>query len=335
MVTWRKAASKEAVSELKLWILLVYFSILGNYARIGLIVITTYEGSYVRGPTVLWSNLASCFMMGIMQALNRYDYTTPLLSVALTTGFCGSLSSFSSLIMELFEHASRQGISPKISPFPNRAYGVMEFLSVLFVQLMVSMCSHLFGLFLTTSVIEGFEHPEGTEALDVKVRARKISGGFEKLAFMLAIPLLIVQVVLAAVFSNSSRRWTLSASFAFPGTALRYILSKTLNSKVKNFPLGTFAANVLGTLLLSIFTIFSRGRASSGVPLIESATSVTVLEALQSGFCGCLSTISTFINEGHVLPIKKMLIYYFSSISVSFALVIITLGSYAWTRGIN
>lgn len=313
---------------------LLFFSILGNYSRLGLVRLTDYRGSYVQGPTVLWANLAACFLMGAAQALKPRDVFTPLFFTAVTTGYCGSVSSFSSFLVEVFEHATNTAADSGSHSFPNRAYGIMEFLSVLFVQLMVSMCSHLFGLCLAREFSGSLETSGSWEASRNARRVRKVLKLAENIARILAVPVLIVQIVLAAVYTNGSRYWTFAAVFSFPGTLLRYVLAKYLNPRVKHFPLGTFAANVFGTVLLAIFTLLSRGKLPDGSRIIKSTTTNDVVVALGNGFCGCLTTISTFINEGHVLPLKKTLIYYFTSIAVSFCLIVVTLGSYAWTRGI-
>ncbi|CUS24575.1 LAQU0S17e02036g1_1 [Lachancea quebecensis] len=313
---------------------LLFFSILGNYSRLGLVRLTDYEGSYLQGPTVLWANLAACFMMGAAQALKPQGVFTPLFFTAVTTGYCGSVSSFSSFMVEMFEHATNTSANSGSHSFPNRAYGIMEFLSVLLVQLMVSMCSHIFGLCLVREFSGSLETAGGREMPNNARKIRKVLKLAENVARILAVPVLIVQIVLAAVYNNNSRYWTFAAVFSFPGTLLRYVLAKYLNPQVQHFPLGTFAANVFGTVLLAVFTLLARGKAADGSRLIKSTTTNDVLVALGNGFCGCLTTISTLVNEGHTLPLRKTLLYYFASIAVSFCLIVVILGSYAWTRGI-
>ncbi|SCU80445.1 LADA_0B07492g1_1 [Lachancea dasiensis] len=321
-------------AELELSLAFVFASILGNYSRLALTTLTDYPGAYVEGPTILWSNIAACFIMGLMQIIYRYKVISPLLFTAITTGYCGSLSSFSSLMVELFEHSADQ-LQSNVESYPNNGYAIMEFLAVLFVQLLACMCSHIFGLFVAKELALSFKDFESKE---LSLPARRVRHGFdiiEKIVMALALPVLVVQIVLAGVYGNFSRYWTLSAIFAFPGTQLRYGLSKWLNPTLKYFPLGTFAANVFGSLVLAILTLVSRGKSQDGSYIVApGSTAQTVVIALGNGFCGCLTTISTFINECHRLSLSRVVIYYFCSIFFSFCLVVVTLGSYAWTRGI-
>nr|CAI6780228.1 AIF_HP1_G0049360.mRNA.1.CDS.1 [Saccharomyces cerevisiae] len=109
------------------------------------------------------------------------------------------------------------------------------------------------------------------------------------------------------------------------------------NKTNKSFHWVLSLANVFATLLIGIFTMVQRGKKhfSTDVPIVNSLNSCHIVSALISGFCGTLSTISTFINEGYKLSFINMLIYYTVSIAISYCLLVITPGSYAWTRGLT
>ncbi len=79
--------------------------------------------------------------------------------------------------------------------------------------------------------------------------------------------------------------------FGFIGTSCRYHLS-LLNSNSPNFPIGTFLANVSGTCLLAIITVLSKF-----VVDYYNIDAQSILFGLSFGFCGCLTTVSTFVNE--------------------------------------
>ncbi|CAI6827354.1 BPK_HP2_G0050660.mRNA.1.CDS.1 [Saccharomyces cerevisiae] len=66
--------------------------------------------------------------------------------------------SFSSMLLEMFEHSTNltNGNIANHTKLPNRAYGIMEFLSVLLVHLMVSMGSLIFGRQLGKEVIVAY-----------------------------------------------------------------------------------------------------------------------------------------------------------------------------------
>ena len=75
------------------------------------------------------------------------------------------------------------------------------------------------------------------------------------------------------------------------GSALRYAISKFLNGAQHTFPYGTFAANVLGSLLIGIIL----GFAAKNNSISQSQTLL-----LSTGFCGGFTTFSTFAYENQV-----------------------------------
>lgn len=80
--------------------------------------------------------------------------------------------------------------------------------------------------------------------------SRKTYKRIEMLTSIIGMVLFIIIVILIGVKNNSSwRSWTFGCFFAPFGALIRYYLSKYLNSKIKNFPIGTFTANLSGTLL--------------------------------------------------------------------------------------
>ncbi len=75
------------------------------------------------------------------------------------------------------------------------------------------------------------------------------------------------------------------------GSALRYLIGKWLNSSETGIPYGTFAANILGSLLIGIIL----GLAAKNESLNQDQTLL-----LATGFCGGFTTFSTFAYENHV-----------------------------------
>jgi len=74
------------------------------------------------------------------------------------------------------------------------------------------------------------------------------------------------------------------------GSAARYLLGKFLNPET-GIPYGTFAANILGSLLIGLIL----GFAAKSDTLTESQTLL-----LATGFCGGFTTFSTFAYENQV-----------------------------------
>ena len=75
------------------------------------------------------------------------------------------------------------------------------------------------------------------------------------------------------------------------GSVLRYLLGRYLNSAESGIPYGTFAANILGSLLIG----FILGLAAKNEALTQNQTLL-----LATGFCGGFTTFSTFAYENHV-----------------------------------
>lgn len=75
------------------------------------------------------------------------------------------------------------------------------------------------------------------------------------------------------------------------GSVLRFIIGKWLNNSESGIPYGTFAANILGSLLIGVIL----GLAAKNETLSQSQTLL-----LATGFCGGFTTFSTFAYENHM-----------------------------------
>jgi CrcB protein len=100
------------------------------------------------------------------------------------------------------------------------------------------------------------------------------------------------------------------------GSALRFIIGKWLNSSNDGIPYGTFAANIIGSLLIGVIL----GLAAKNDSLTESQTLI-----LATGFCGGFTTFSTFAYENHVFlksgDFTSFAIYTIASFAIGFLAV--------------
>lgn len=100
------------------------------------------------------------------------------------------------------------------------------------------------------------------------------------------------------------------------GSTFRYILAKYLNSSANGIPYGTFAANILGSLLIGIIL----GVAAKNQTLSEQYTLL-----LATGFCGGFTTFSSFAYENHVFlksgDFMSFFLYTIASFIIGFAAV--------------
>lgn len=100
------------------------------------------------------------------------------------------------------------------------------------------------------------------------------------------------------------------------GSALRFIIGKWLNNSNDGIPYGTFAANIIGSLLIGVIL----GLAAKNDSLTESQTLI-----LATGFCGGFTTFSTFAYENHVFlksgDFTSFAIYTIASFAIGFLAV--------------
>ncbi len=75
------------------------------------------------------------------------------------------------------------------------------------------------------------------------------------------------------------------------GSVLRYVTGIYLNSEQSGIPYGTFAANILGSLIIGIIL---------GLSLKNELLSQNLVLLLATGFCGGFTTFSAFAYENHV-----------------------------------
>lgn len=109
------------------------------------------------------------------------------------------------------------------------------------------------------------------------------------------------------------------------GSVLRFLLGKYLNNPETGIPFGTFAANILGSLLIGIIL----GLAAKNEALSQNQTLL-----LATGFCGGFTTFSTFAYENHVF-LKNgdfMHFAFYTIASFVLAFLAVFLGMYVITK---
>lgn len=283
-------------------------AIWGALARKGLQVLTTFDGSI--NDSAVWANFAACLILGFLSKHEK----TPFV-VGLTTGFCGTLSSFSAVALDMFYKSTNTSIGIYYN-YPNPAYGIMQFISVILIEIGVSIFGYHMGKhFAVEFPLKAYHH--------------------QYLAYFcaaLGIATYIVAIVLIGTVV-SWRSWMFLIFFVPYGALIRFHLAKF--NKVE-FPLGTFIVNVAGSASIAIFSLLARAKNhNSSSNLISSTLSCNVFMGLIDGFCGALTTISTFIAEIFVLPKLTAYFYTISCLVISYVIVLLILGPYNWTVGLT
>ena len=254
--------------------------------------------------------------------------TIPLY-IGLATGFCGSFTSFSSFIRDLFLAASNDLPTPDVSPdimSRNGGYSFMAFLAVLITTVGLSLAGLFIGSHLAIA-LESF-----TPSFPFQVTRRVI----DPLAVFLGWGCWLGAILLSALppdrFSHpgAAETWrgraTFSIVFAPLGCLLRFYVSMHLNPLIASFPLGTFSVNMFGTAVLGMSWDLAHAQ-------IGGVVGCQVLQGIEDGFCGALTTVSTWVTELASLKRGRAYIYGATSTIVAFALMVVIMGGLRWSQG--
>lgn len=359
---------------------LVFFAIFGTLARLGLQALTYYPGApIVTG--VLWANFGGCVLMGFFiedrnifreewghlpHPSNRSTDSAWIkkhkavkksipLYIGLTTGFCGSFTSFSSFMRDAFLAMSNDLADPSgsLSAIQGRNKGD-SFMAVVAV-LIFTVSLSIAGLYLGAHIALALDPWIPTVPFRI---TRNI---LDRLVVLLG-----WGCWLGAVFmsiwppENSWReRAVFAIVFAPLGCLFRFYVSLLLNPRVSYFPLGTFAVNIIGTGILGMCYDLQHVSGIGAAPVslwgvvypqgpraslfggddgyISSLiVSCQVLEGVMDGFCGCATTVSTWAAELTSLGRRKFAyIYGGVSMAVGFGLLVVVMGSVKWSRGFD
>lgn len=355
---------------------LILFSFIGTLLRIAIECLTFYPGSPVN-TSVLWANVGGSFIMGFLSEdqeifrfeevvakipeeerqdgtrraahLKAHKKTIPLY-IGLTTGFCGSLTSFSTFIRDVYlaladrlpvpighyADISLFASAPAVARTPNGGFSFMALVAVLFTEIGLSLA----GLFLGAHLAIGVS--PWTPSLP-QHWLRKVLDPAAVIFACLSWVAVILLVILLPENSQQSTLWSaelwrgpvlFALVFAPVGCLARFFISLKLNSRIRSFPLGTFTVNVCGTMLLGM--AYSIQHAPIGGSSLGGGSVIgcQVLQGIMDGFCGCLTTVSTWVLE--LSDLRRRHAYLYGGISVMIALcaLVVEIGSLQWTRGL-
>ncbi|KJK79340.1 hypothetical protein H634G_04931 [Metarhizium anisopliae BRIP 53293] len=362
----RKGNVSQLLTQLYTLSYLVFFSLMGTLARLGLTALTHYVDTPVIFTTI-WANFGGSLIMGFLaedRMLFRHEWGTPTydqtlarakgrsdeesastagsasgidlaaakkehlatkktipLYIGLATGFCGSFTSFSTFIRDVFLAMSNDIVAPGFgteAQSRNGGYSFMAMLAVIITTVGLSLAALVFGAHFaiaTERIIPSIPFPITRRVLD---------------------PLFVLLgwgcwlgAVLMSIFPPHDQ-WRGKATFALVfaplGCLARFYLAIYLNGKIAAFPLGTFAANVIGTAVLGMAWDIAHVQ-SGGI------IGCQVLQGVEDGFCGCLTTVSTWVAELNSLRRRNAYVYGATSIVVSFAVMVLIMGGLRWTDG--
>ncbi|KAL8735447.1 MAG: hypothetical protein Q9181_002828 [Wetmoreana brouardii] len=361
---------------------LIFFSILGTLARLGLQALTIYPGAPVQ-TGVLWANVGGSLIMGFLAEDRKLfgswspcsiqpsqqqhtpngeerppsasthkeqhaalKKTIPLY-IGLSTGFCGSFTSFSSFIRDAFlalanalpvpvSHTSTTPIDPASTVHRNGGYSLMALLAVIITTVSLSLSALAVGAHLALAV-------ERYTPSITYIFARRF---VDRFIVLLAWGCWFGAVLMAIwppdreggpAYTGKEREcWRgqvlFATVFAPLGCLLRFYISLRLNSRIASFPLGTFAINMLGTAMEGMFYDLQHSQLRGG-GVGGGMVGCQVLQGLMDGFCGAATTVSTWVVEVRALRRGHAWVYGSLSVGVGVGVMVGVMGGVLWGRG--
>uniref|UniRef100_A0A2P2KBV9 Uncharacterized protein MANES_18G074800 n=1 Tax=Rhizophora mucronata TaxID=61149 RepID=A0A2P2KBV9_RHIMU len=289
----------------------------------GIIGLTSdYSPLYLDLP----SNMVGSFLMGWLGVVFKGDIlrVSNHLAIGLTTGYLGSLTTFSGWNQKMVD-------------------------LVLDGHWVLSLSGFFIGLFLAAySIIFGVRTAKHFELLVERLHrsrtgsTQKVDNSKQHLAVVVLTLVLGILWSLCGILlkkdlrsgASGAKLW-LACIVAAPGVWIRWFLAR-LNGHglgkvghLKWFPFGTFIANVSAACIMAALARLKKA--------VNTETCTIISTGLQFGFAGCLSTVSTFIAEYHAMEDSsrswRAYVYALTSIAVSFGLGILIYCLPAWTRG--
>ncbi|OJJ37546.1 hypothetical protein ASPWEDRAFT_458712 [Aspergillus wentii DTO 134E9] len=335
---------------------LVFFAIFGTLARLGLQALTFYPGAPVV-TGVLWANVGGSLVMGFFledknlfaeewgnikhrgepasehekherEKKHKAVKKTIPLYIGLTTGFCGCFTSFSSFMRDVFLALTNALPSPSSDTIVSRngGYSFMALVAVILITVALSLSALIFGAHL---------------ALALAPITPTVSFRFMRKYIDPVVVFLGWGCWLGAVFmaiwppdrGNTTEHWRGRAIFAIVfaplGCLLRFYVSLLLNARIPSFPLGTFTVNIFGTVIEGMCYDLQH---VGGIGTV--LTSCQVLQGVMDGFCGSVTTVSTWVSELNGLSRRRYAyIYGVSSVAVGLGFLVVIMGSLGWTIG--
>ncbi|KAL8761892.1 MAG: hypothetical protein Q9184_002023 [Pyrenodesmia sp. 2 TL-2023] len=351
---------------------LIFFSILGTLARLGLQALTFYPGAPVQ-TGVLWANVAGSLIIGFLIEDRKLFHAHPSSStpylltrstrqishdeeqqkrqssppppnkkiiplyIGLATGFCGSFTSFSSFMRDAFL-ALANALPVPVSHFSNSsnkpAFNVHRNGGYSLMALLAVVITTL-ALSISALIV-------GAQlALAVEPYTPSIPYSFARKIVDRGIVLLAWGCWLGAIFMaiwlpdryHSLEQWRGRVLFAIVFAPLG-CLARFYISLFLN---GKAASFPLGTFAINMF-----GTATEGMfwDLQHAPSSVggtlvgcQVLQGMMDGFCGAATTVSTWAAELRGLRRRHAWIYGAVSVLAGLGLMVGIMGGALWGKG--
>ena len=235
---------------------------------------------------------------------------------ALTIGLCGSITTFSS-----WNNDAATVILQYDAENPDNVTRIVGWATVLLIGFAVPLVALRFGKHL------GYISPYSDQRTERQyANSSLLAKGIEMATYIVLWVVItsIVVVVPLVVFGRYD--FMFSFLLASIGAYIRWHLSPW-NNDFCHFRPGTFTVNVLGTWLLATASVLEHHYEDEAGEEVKG-----LLYGVITGFCGCLTTVSTFAVELESLSLFGTYLYGLLSVLVAQVGLVGIRGSYLWTR---
>ena len=320
--------------------LLLFFGIssaavFGAYLRVGITYFRVWhiETNYC----VMYAQIIGCVIMGILLKFkayfmgnSRYPPTRyrRLLYTILSSGLCGSITTFSTWQIECNKSLFIQAdISWGNIMGTYNGARMLEWGVCLWIGVALPLMALHFGIYLAEILQEEQKVSQQDGVISTEVEPKEELKSVYEEVFLFAVFCItcVLSIGLPLLVFPTWIHLTYTAVFGILGAYLRYWLS-SFNKIYKSFPMGTFAANIGGSWVLAGTLAASK----FGVEYYNVGTQAALF-GISCGFCGCLSTISTFVSEIDSMPNKHAYRYGIVSNLMAQAGIILIYNVYAWS----
>ena len=303
---------------------------IGVLLRIYLSYFSLWDG--VQHFPSMWAQVVGTAFIGALIAYkDKLQVKHKILYTSLSTGLCGSLTTFSSWNAEASKvllQLNETTLQPLYSAqHASRAVG---FFTVLLLGVGMPVAALLLGKnsaeLLSFSNYGSMKH---CSAIFCCLNKTWLLLLFSIVGYTFV----TLNIILICLFTNSYQIM-FSLIFGGLGTYIRWRLSflDKHSSKfkfIKDFPFGTFLANSIGSMILA-GTLVSIAYTSIEIP--DNVIVSALLFGIAIGFCGSLTTVSTFVSQLCALPFRSAMIYSVVSLTVAQLVFTAVLGTYSWTQ---
>ena len=291
------------------------FAYVGMLTRVYLTQLSAWNGLPLFSS--FYPEVVGTAIMGIVISHKKLlEKNYKALYQGLATGLCGSITTFSSWN----DNAAVVLIQYNEEP-PDNATRFIGWITIIIIGISGPVGALRFGQHLG-SLSPWSDQRSGERVYPTPRRRFRI---IEILTFVILWLMTTAIVVTIPLFIYQRYDFTFSFILASMGTYIRWHLAPW-NNALRHFKLGTFIANILGTLILGTASVLE-DRYNKDIGRVVQGLIFGVI----TGFCGCLSTVSTFTVELTSLSCVDSYVYGLVSLVIAQIVLLVIRGTYWWT----